>query len=484
MPISAPPQAPVRSPGDVTTVDRRRRPHAVVVAIDDDPTGAQTVAGVPLVTAYDVPTLRWLLRGADRLGFLLTNSRSLTAAEAVEVAGRVADALATAAEAEGVDVRLLSRSDSTLRGHFPAEVDTLLAAWHAAGGPRHDGVLLCPAYVEAGRATLHGRHWVRTGARWLPVAETDYARDASFGYTASDLPAWAAERSGGRLRAADVPVLDIETLRRGVDETRRALLAAPAGAIVAADALDSLDLEVLGAALDAADLAGRRFLLRTGPSLVRASTGLPAADPVALPRWGHRPRVLVAVGSHTPLTRRQVAEAVSAHPLTVVELPVRDVLGPDRALALDRAAAAGVRGMTGGDVVIQTSTQVVLGAGGEESLRVARQVASALTEVIRRVVAAAGPDVLVAKGGITSHDIAAQALGMARARVRGSLLPGQLSVWEPAGHAAPGHTVADRPAPAGPVLVVFPGNVGDDGTLCHVLDLIHSADRPSHRGDR
>ncbi len=463
-----PPGAPPSSARAAEVVDRR--PEAITVAIDDDPTGAQTVAGVPLVASYDVAALRWLLRNADRLGFLLTNSRSLPRDDAVEVARRVGRALATAAAAEGVDVRLLSRSDSTLRGHFPAEVDALLEAWHAAGGARHDGVLLCPAYVEAGRLTLHGRHWVRVGAQWTPAGETDYAKDATFGYTASDLPAWVEERSVGRVRAADVRVLDIETIRSGVEATAAALLQAPAGGVVAADALDNMDLDTLSGALDLADLAGRRYLLRTGPSLVRASAGIPVGDPIAL-RRGPAARVLIAVGSHTPLTRRQVAIAASAGSIAVVEVAVTDVIASARAgasgrgEAIARAVDAAVRALDAGDVIVQTSPTLIRSADGEESLAIARQVSSALTEIVGQVVARAKPDLLIAKGGITSHDIATKALGMSRAWVRGCLLPGLLSVWEPVS-ATPGR---------GPTLIVFAGNVGDDRTLWRVLDIVHRA---------
>ena len=51
-----------------------------------------------------------------------------------------------------------SRSDSTMRGHFPLETDVLRRTLEAAG--RHvDGVVLCPAFIEAGRLTVDDVQW-------------------------------------------------------------------------------------------------------------------------------------------------------------------------------------------------------------------------------------------------------------------------------------------------------------------------------------
>jgi len=47
-----------------------------VVVIDDDPTGTQSVADVPIVTQWEVGDLRWALAQAATTLFVLTNSRS------------------------------------------------------------------------------------------------------------------------------------------------------------------------------------------------------------------------------------------------------------------------------------------------------------------------------------------------------------------------------------------------------------------------
>jgi uncharacterized protein YgbK (DUF1537 family) len=71
----------------------------------------------------------------------------------------------------------------------------------------------------------------------------------------------------------------------------------------------------------------------------------------------------------------------------------------------------------------------------------------------------------VAKGGITSHDVAVRGLGIRRATVLGQVLPGIISVFQP---------IEAAPEMVGTPYVVFAGNVGDEQTLAYVVDLFRS----------
>jgi uncharacterized protein YgbK (DUF1537 family) len=77
---------------------------------------------------------------------------------------------------------------------------------------------------------------------------------------------------------------------------------------------------------------------------------------------------------------------------------------------------------------------------------------------------AARPAWVVAKGGITSHDVAVRGLGIRRAEVAGQLFPGVISVF---------HPVDAAPEALGMPYVVFAGNVGDDGTLADVVAILN-----------
>ncbi|AUS81028.1 hypothetical protein C1701_24820 [Actinoalloteichus sp. AHMU CJ021] len=452
----------------------------VLVAVDDDPTGAQTVHDVPLVTAWSDRELRWGLRHARTRGllFVLTNSRSLDPDAAHRVATEVATTLARAATSVGVTVRLLSRGDSTLRGHYPVETDALAAAWQRATGEATDAVVLCPAYHEAGRVTVGGQHLVRVEGVWTPAERTEFSRDATFGFTAGDLPGWVAERSGGRISPAEVTVVDLATIRQGGVAGVVALLdrrlsdrnPSSPPAVVALDAAAAEDMEVTALALAELERAGHRFLYRTGPAYVRVRAGLPSAAPLQPAPVPRESGVLVVVGSHTALTTAQTAALRAARPLVDVTLPVDTLLtAPDD--VVDEAARQVVGALRrGDDVLLETSRALRRGVDAADSLRIARVVSRALVSVVRAVRRECPPSCVVAKGGITSHEVAVHGLGVRRARVLGSLLPGAVSLWQPL-------DLDGRPA--GPRYTVFPGNVGDEGSL---VEVVHRVAPPPARG--
>ncbi|HEY9244832.1 MAG TPA: nucleotide-binding domain containing protein, partial [Streptosporangiaceae bacterium] len=126
------------------------------------------------------------------------------------------------------------------------------------------------------------------------------------------------------------------------------------------------------------------------------------------------------------------------------------------------------------DVLLYTSRAVATAPGTAGSLAIARTVSAALSGVVRDVLAARRPAWVLAKGGITSHDIATRGLGIRRAVVAGQLFPGLISVFHPAD--------AD-PAAIGLPYVVFAGNVGDEGTLAQVVDILNGRRQPSEQED-
>lgn len=434
---------------------------ARLVVLDDDPTGAQTMYGIPVVTCWDVPTLTGALSHPWPAVYVLTNSRSLTGEAAARVATEAATALAEAASLAGVNLRVLSRSDSTLRGHFPAETDAL-AAGLARAGIATDRLLLTPAFMEGGRLTLGGVHYVREGERLIPAHETEYARDAVFGFRTAYLPDWVAEKTGGRIPADRVTVLPLAEIRQGgPDAVARRLAAVPPGGVAAVDALTYRDLEVVALALLRAEALGVRYLCRTAASFVRALAGLterPLLTPAEVADPSARTGGLCVVGSYIKKSTDQLAHLLDLPDVLGVELRVPEVLteaGAAREVA--RVAASVQDGLTAGlDVVVHTSRALITGATAAESLAIGRAVSTALTEAVGRV--RVRPRFLIAKGGITSHDVAVRSLGVRMAQVKGQLIPG-VPVWE---------LGAETPFP-GLAYVVFPGNVGGPDDLARVF---------------
>ena len=174
--------------------EAHRRVRRRIAVLDDDPTGSQTVHDVTIVTGFAPEDYRPALAAPGSTCFVLTNTRSMDAPQAAALnhdLGR--GILAVGDELDG-PVQIVSRSDSTLRGHLFPEVNALDTARKEHTGRGYDGVLLVPAFLEAGRVTAEDVHWARVGDRMLPVGKTEFARDATFGYRASNLREYVAEK--------------------------------------------------------------------------------------------------------------------------------------------------------------------------------------------------------------------------------------------------------------------------------------------------
>lgn len=434
-----------------------------IVVLDDDPTGSQTVHGCPLLLRWDHATLLEGLRHPSPLLFLLANTRALSPEAARQRVSEICHALAPALQ-EATDRgwiggwQLVSRGDSTLRGHYPLEVDVLAAEL----GP-FDATLLAPAFLEGGRTTRAAVHMLHG----QPVHETPFARDGLFGYRHSDLRAWAEEKSGGRIQAKAVEHLSVRELEGPPGGLRARLAGLSGNPTVAVDAERPEHLEALAAAIRALSSLQppRRFLIQSAAGLVGALAALPpqpldAAGLARLRRRDARRQALpglVLVGSHVPLADAQLERLLADPGCRGLELPVdrlqRVLEGPlpDRLLAsleadwrvqLEAVLAAG-------------HTPVLYTSRGERRCRHAaerRTLGLALAGLMARLAAALTPRLgyLISKGGITTHTMLADGLEVASVQLQGQLLPG-LSLVLAGPEALP--------------VLTFPGNLGDAGTL-------------------
>ncbi|MDR9778133.1 four-carbon acid sugar kinase family protein, partial [Rhizobium hidalgonense] len=159
----------------------------------------------------------------------------------------------------------------------------------------------------------------------IEVGATDFARDATFGYTSSDLAAFLAERSGGNIREADVLRVTLEDIRTGgVDAVVGILGAARDAQWAVIDATEYTDMEVVAQAVARLEQQGRTILTRCAPSFVRPLAGQSGARVLAdedIPVGGadRLPHGLVVVGSHVGLTTQQLAVVQERSGLVEVE---------------------------------------------------------------------------------------------------------------------------------------------------------------------
>ena len=460
---------PLRVEPDARTLIREahRRVRRRIAVLDDDPTGSQTVHDVAIVTGFMPEDYRPALAAPGSTCFILTNTRSMGAPQAAALnhdLGR--GILAVGDELDG-PVHIVSRSDSTLRGHLFPEINALDAARKEHTGRGYDGVLLVPAFLEAGRVTAGDVHWTRVGDQMLPVGDTEFARDATFGYRASNLREYVAEKSGGAIASAAVRSVGLEDIRLGGPSRVADILTQVSdGAFVAVNATDYADLDIVVLGLLAVEDAGMSFLSRVGPSFPGVLAGLPPRPPltsaVIWPRGRPPGHGLIVVGSHVGLTSRQIEVARRRGGLAEVELEVDQVLDDRAPRHLTEVVARIAETLTQADALLFTSRSLMRGSDATASLDIARRVSDALVEVVRRV-RAAKPAWVVAKGGITSHDAAVRGLQIRRAEVIGQMLPGLISVLRP---------VDAAPEMIGVPYVVFAGNVGGDDALAHVIDVL------------
>ncbi|MET4619308.1 uncharacterized protein YgbK (DUF1537 family) [Arthrobacter sp. 2762] len=473
-------QIPAQLVADAVAASSAEAPRVLVV-LDDDPTGTQSVADLAVLTRWDVADFTWAFNHIRESQtkpavYVLTNTRSLDPAEA---AARNEEIVrnALAAAAGNVSLGFVSRSDSTLRGHYPLEPDVIAAAVAAETGETTDGVVIVPAFPDAGRVTIGGVHYMRGDAGTLtPVSETEFAKDASFGFANSEMAKYVEEKSEGRFPASDVIVLDLNIIRAGASAQDPAISAkAIADAIesatnstpIVADIVTENDFRALALGLEEAERRGKKLLYRVGPPFVRGRIGqeirtaLTAEEAYA----GNTPSTaggLIVVGSHVGVTTRQLSALTAAHSSArIIEIDVEKLLAAETEAEADGYIATVVSDVVDalhqGDVIVHTSRLLIKTDDAAASLKIARTVSAAVVNVVNRTLKTFPPRFVIAKGGITSSDVAAHGLEIRHAIVRGPMLPGIVSLWEP----------VDGPAKGIPY-IVFAGNVGDDQSLAQV----------------
>lgn len=437
----------------------------ILVILDDDPTGTQTCHDINILTVWDVPRLANEFKQTKQGGgfFILTNSRALHPEQARNLITEICTNLHTASKEVGVAFEVVLRSDSTLRGHFPLEAE---AAEHVLGAA--DAWILCPFFLQGGRYTINDIHYVQEGDHLVPAAQTPFVKDATFGYKSSNLRDYVVEKTKGAIPKERVTSISLDTVRTGgVDAVLDQLLQdvhGPRPVIVVNAAADE-DIDVVVAALIKASDSGKRFLFRTGAAFVSARLGIPSIPPISASQLHLSGDVggLIIAGSYVPKTTAQLESLrkLAGKDLTSIILDVHKLLqSPEDAskevqAALKTAEAEIKRGQ---DVLVMTSRELVVGDDEAKSLDIGSTVARALVSFLEKL--DQKPRYIIAKGGITSSDMATKGLRMKRALIVGQAAPG-VPLWR-----------CDEPDSKWPGLpfVVFPGNVGTDETLYRVVE--------------
>lgn len=429
-----------------------------LVVLDDDPTGTQTVYDIPVLTEWSVESLKQELLASEPIFYILTNSRSLPLPAAQALNAEIGRNLVAASEQSGRDFAVVSRSDSTLRGHFPGEVMALASAIKRS----FDGLLIVPYFLEGGRFTIEDVHYVAEGDKLVPAAETPFAKDAAFGYRNSNLKEWVEEKTAGRVAAASVHSISLEDIRiGGPDQVRNRLLNMHDGAIAVINCVTLRDMQVFVSGLLAAEAQGKQFVYRTAASFVQIRAGLATRPLLSREQMNATGDTggLVVVGSYVPKTTGQLGALLASPQINPLEVNVPALLADDtQSIEVARVHEAADQLLRNGqDVVIYTSRALISSDSAEASLSIGQRVSASLVAMVKAL--QTRPRYLLAKGGITSSDLATQALGIRRAMVLGQILPG-VPVWQ---------SGSESRHPGMPY-IVFPGNVGGETALLDVVN--------------
>ncbi len=427
-----------------------------IIVLDDDPTGSQTVHSCLLLTRWEEETLRLGLRDKSPIFFILTNTRSLTPEKAASVTREVCQNLKRAIAIEEIeDFLIVSRSDSTLRGHYPIETDVIAEEL----GP-FDAHFLIPAFFEGGRITRNSVHYLMVNSVPTPVHETEYAKDSVFGYSHSYLPDYVEEKTKGGIRADTVDRILLADIRYGSLDR---LMEMTDNQCAVVDGESQADLDSFAKHILDVVSQGKKFLFRSGASILTSLADLGpqpiAADEMAKYVRDGKPGAVI-VGSHVKKTTDQLERLLEEPDTVSIEVDVSHLLedSPEYRTQilneiLEKVRTAHADGKT---PVIFTSRKELQFDSVEIRLKFGAAVSALLMDVVRGMPADIG--FLISKGGITSNDVLSTAFSLKSVRQIGQIIAGCSVV----------KLEEDHPLFPNLPVVLFPGNVGDSNALATV----------------
>jgi len=419
-----------------------------IIVLDDDPTGCQTLYGIPVLFRWDLDILEKEMSKGTPLFFLMTNSRSMAEKDAVVLYRDLGHLIKEASKNTGRTFSIISRSDSTLRGHYPAEPEALQFLYDQA--PVH---CIIPAFFQGGRYTIGDEHYVKSGDLLVPASQTPFAEDKVFGFTHSNLKEWVGEKTSGRVPAEQVDSLSIEDLRtKGPEFVAQKLQEQEPGAVVAVNAAVQNDLDIFAFGALKAESQGAILLYRTAASFLNSFGAIQPRNPLEGNEIGSGSSAggLIIVGSYVPKSTAQLEHLMDQDGIYPLELDVSRLLQDSSGEYIGGFVKQVDQCIKDGQhVLLYTSRELVYTDVPEKNLAIGKKVSDSLVSISREI--RNTPAFIVAKGGITSHDIASKGLRIRRAIVAGQALPG-----------VPILVPDDRPDLK---YIVFPGNVGENDAL-------------------
>lgn len=438
-----------------------------IIVLDDDPTGVQTVHGISVFTDWSVESIELGFNEKEPMFFILTNSRGFTAEETAKAHQEIAENILSVSTKLNQDFIIISRGDSTLRGHYPLETNVLKETIESNSGMKMDGEVILPFFKEGGRLTINNIHYVQYGQELVPAGETEFAKDRTFGYSKSNLGEWIEEKSNGEYTAENTLYISLEQLRSlNIEEIAEQLVQVKDFNKVVVNAVDEADVKIFTIALVQAMNKGKNFLFRSAAALPKVIGGV--TDKALLTReelvkeeTGNGG--LIIIGSHVKKTTEQLEELKKLSDVEFIELNTHLVLYPEQfQKECDRVIEMAESLIRSGRTVAVYTSRKRLDLGEnkkEEELKLSVTISNAVTSIVTRL--QVKPNFLIAKGGITSSDVGTKGLKVKRATVAGQIRPG-IPVW----------MLGEESKYPDMAYVIFPGNVGTKTDLKEVTQIL------------
>ncbi|PHV69426.1 hydroxyacid dehydrogenase [Sporanaerobium hydrogeniformans] len=443
------------------------RSNKKIIVLDDDPTGVQTVHDVSVYTDWSLESLRTGFQEINKLFFILTNSRSFTVEQTTKVHIEIAQNIDKVAKECGKEYIIVSRGDSTLRGHYPLETKLLCKIVEQRGGKKVDGEILCPYFREGNRFTIDNIHYVKYDDRLIPVGQTEFAKDRTFGYNSSHLGEYIEEKTQGEYKAADVTYISLESLwNLEFDKIEAQLLAVKNFGKIVVNAIDDRDVKVFCIALYRAMEKGKSFMFRTAAAFVKALGNIddkPLLKQEEMINNQSNKGGIIVVGSHTKKTTAQLEELKQLKDIVFMEMNSDLVLkkgGLEE--EVKRIVEKSEEWINKGVTVAIATKRTLLEVDNdtkEQALIRSVQISEAVQALVGNLYVT--PAFVMAKGGITSSDVGTKALKVKRATVLGQIRPG-IPVWK----------IGQESKFPGIPYIIFPGNVGEVQTLREAVEIL------------
>ena len=438
-----------------------------IIVLDDDPTGVQTVHDVSVYTNWDYESIKQGFEENNKIFYILTNSRAFTAEQTKEVHEKIGATIAKVACELNCPYMIISRSDSTLRGHYPLETEILRQQMKLYSNEDVDGEILCPYFKEGGRFTLNNIHYVKYENKLVPAGETEFAKDKTFGYVASNLAEYIEEKTQGKYKSEKVVCISLTDLReQNFAKIEEQLCSVKDFDKVVVNAIDDCDLKVFTVALYSAINKGKKFIFRSAAGLVKimgAISDKPLLQYNDLIQKENNNGGIIIIGSHTAKTTKQLEKLKGIKQLEFIEFNSDLVLDePEFEKEIKKTVEQEENIIKiGKTVVVYTKRNLLVLENDtkEQALIRSVKISNAVQSLVGRLNIT--PAFVVAKGGITSSDIGTKALQVTKAKVLGQIQPG-IPVWQ---------TDENSKFPYIPY-IIFPGNVGEVDTLKKVVETL------------